>query len=87
MLLDEFKVSKGNSGPFFMFNVYEPGEEEVQEFKKKQRRKNRVKIGDDHWWTLAPRYTYSMGVCETVIVAEKVWLIGRGSTANRHGME
>ena len=56
VLLDEFKVTKNNSGPFFMFNIYEPGEEEVQEFKKRQKRKNRVKIGDDHWWTLAPRF-------------------------------
>ena len=55
VLFDEFKVTKGNSGPFFMFNIYEPGEEEVLEFKKKQKRKNRVRIGDDNWWTLAPR--------------------------------
>lgn len=56
-MLDEFKVTKNNPGPFFMFNIYEPGEEEVQEFKKKQKRKNRVRIGDDNWWINAPRYS------------------------------
>ena len=49
VLLDETKVTPNNALPYFMFNLYEPGEEELQEFKKEQRRKQRMRIDDVDW--------------------------------------
>lgn len=37
-----------------MFNLHEPGEEEMSEFRKEQRRKNRIRI-DTNDWSRVPR--------------------------------
>lgn len=48
-------MTPDNPVPYFMFNVHEPGEEELTEFRKEQRRKNRLRI-DTTDWSRVPRW-------------------------------
>ena len=54
VLTDDTRMTPDNPVPYFMFNVHEPGEEELTEFRKEQRRKNRIRI-DTKDWSRVPR--------------------------------
>ena len=49
VLTDDTRVTADNPLPYFMFNLHEPGEEEMSEFRKEQRRKNRTRIDTKDW--------------------------------------
>lgn len=42
-------MTPDNLIPYFMFNMHEPGEEELQDFKKQHRRKQRMRIDNANW--------------------------------------
>ncbi len=54
VLTDDTRMTPDNPVAYFMFNLQEPGEEELTEFRKEQRRKNRLRI-DTTDWSRVPR--------------------------------
>ena len=49
VLADDMCVTPDNPVPYFMFHLHEPGEEEMTEFRKEQRRKTRLRIESADW--------------------------------------
>ena len=63
MLADDLVVTPDNPVPYFMFNLCEPGDEELKEIRKTQRRKNLLKIEEKDWWRkVTSRYAGTLGV-------------------------
>ena len=49
VLPDSALVTPNNPIPYFLFNLYEPSEEEVKEFKKELRKKTRITLETLDW--------------------------------------
>ena len=69
VLTDNVAMTPDNPVPYFIFNLHEPSEEELKEFKKDQHKKTRVTIETINWSALS-KYV-CVCVCNVCNVCER----------------
>ena len=63
VLTDNVAMTPDNPVPYFIFNLHEPSEEELKEFKKDQHKKTRVTIETINWSALSKYVCVCVCVC------------------------